>query len=112
MSILMAFIAFIISIVNVFSFYVFMFIIMVFLLKQSHYWLSSQRNRLVILLTLKFQVECSHMADMAKEIVEANGFSNGEVIIVHILLYLIHLVWPNLLSMPSLPTDNVYLFIQ
>ena len=27
------------------------------------------------------------MADMAKEIVAANGFSEGEVIIVHILLY-------------------------
>ena len=60
---------------------------MVFLLMQFYYWLSSQRNRLLIILTLKFQVECSHMADMAKEIVAANGFSEGEVIIVHILLY-------------------------
>ena len=25
------------------------------------------------------QVECSHMADMAKQIVEANGFSNGNL---------------------------------
>lgn len=37
----------------------------------------------------KFQVECSHMADMAKEIVEANGFSDGEVIIKFILFLLV-----------------------
>lgn len=30
-----------------------------------------------ILLVFCLQVECSHMADMAKEIVETNGFSNG-----------------------------------
>ena len=28
-----------------------------------------------------FQVECSHMANMAKEIVESNGYSNGNAIV-------------------------------
>lgn len=30
------------------------------------------------------QVECSQMADMAKEIVETNGFSNGDFTCSHI----------------------------
>ena len=75
-----------------------MFTIMIFLVMQFCYWSSSQRNKLLILLTLKFQVECSHMADMAKEIVEVNGFSDGEAIIVHMLLFLIHLLWYSILT--------------
>lgn len=42
-------------------------------------------HRLNIVLTLQIfhsQVECSHMADMAKEIVEANGYSNGNVLVL------------------------------
>jgi protein arginine N-methyltransferase 1 len=45
-------------------------------------------HRLNIVLTLQIfhsQVECSHMADMAKEIVEANGYSNGDVIVFDML---------------------------
>lgn len=38
------------------------------------------------------------MADMAKEIVEVNGFSDGEAIIVHMLLFLIHLLWYSILT--------------
>lgn len=33
------------------------------------------------------------MADMAKEIVEANGYSNGDVIGVYLLFYLNNLFW-------------------
>ena len=36
------------------------------------------------------QVECSHMADMAKEIVEANGFSNGDVIFFNMFAFIIY----------------------
>lgn len=34
------------------------------------------------------QVECSHMADRAKEIVETNGYSKGSIIDVFVLLYI------------------------